>query len=128
MPKKVWTPLNSDAEAAKCAIGSAIVVPRGGLIDGKHQRLEYAAALAVHAAVVDKLAYATPFNPCSLRWLLSGTTPTTLAHLLTTQPTPTAKCGGIMTGAAAFKPELPIRPMCANNFLVPRKLHGAKAM
>ena len=128
MPKKVLTPTKSDAEAAKSVTGCAIVVPRGGPTDGKHQQKGCVSALAVHAAVVAKPAYATPFRPCSLRLLLNGTIAATLAHLLTTQPALLAKCGGTVVSEAAFKPESVVAPMCENHFLAPRSPHSAGAM
>ena len=115
MPKKVWIPTNSNAEAAKCATGSATVVPGGSLTSGEHQQKGCASALAVHAAVVDKLAYATPFSPCSLKWLLNGTTLATLAHLMTSQLAPAARSGGTIKGEAAFKAPLAVDLLDAGN-------------
>ena len=86
----------------KYVTGSATLVPWGGPTDGKHQQKGCASALAVHAAVVAKLVCATPFSPCSLRWLLTGTIAATLAHLPTTQLAPAARCGGTVTSEAAF--------------------------
>ena len=65
--KEGLNPNKTNAEVTKCAIGSAIVVPRGNLTDGKHALALCTRAMAVHAALATKLAYATPFSPCSQR-------------------------------------------------------------
>ena len=128
MPRKAWTSTRSAAEATECAIGYATVVPRGGLTDGKQTLTLCMWAMAVHAVLAAKLVSAIHFSPCPLAWLLSGTTHATLAHLMNTQPTPAAKCGGTMTIAAAFELGFLIGHMCANNFQARSSLNSARAM
>ena len=114
--------MKSKAGVERCATGSAILVPRGNLTDGKHALAPCTWAMAVHAALATKLAHAIRFSLCSLKWQQSGTTLATPAHPLTTQLAHAIEHGGSMTRVAAFKPESMHGHMCASHSLITSRL------
>ena len=60
-------------------------------------------AQAVHAALAAKLAFATRFSPCILKWLLSGTTAEMKTLPVTTQHAQMSRFGGTPTSVNPSK-------------------------
>ena len=110
MQKQAWTPATSDVEATSRPTGFVTSVPRGSLIGGRQPSPVDTRGQAVHAAMAGKLAYAIPYSLCTLKWLLSGTTPETNAHPVTTQLAHMKRCGGIMSSEVILKRRLNVAP------------------
>ena len=103
MIRLAWTPARSDAEVTKWPTGYVTAALGGSRTDGRQELRRCTLAQAVHAALATKLAYATRFSPCILKWLLSGMTAEMKAPPATIQLTPIKKSGGATVSVLPFK-------------------------
>ena len=101
--KQALIPISLHAAAAEGQTGSASSASRISHTSGQQSCLASAGTKSAVHVRGRKLAAATRLDRCALTLLLSGTTAGMKAHLMTTQPGQTKKCGDSSAGEAALR-------------------------